>query len=799
MMDQQPRLGGSSRIDPVRDALVVGIAIFASACLSIAALYRQASQAYSDELRSNLLRGAKVAAALIDGDQHRRFVSPEQEKSESYQQAIRPLRAMRESIDVLRFVYTVVLIDGHVHFVLDPTPPGDRDGDGVEDHSAIMDRYESPDPAMMMALREGHATVMDAPARDQWGVWISSYAPFYDSSGKQVGAVGFDVTAEQYERQMAAIRHAALFGILPALLLSAIAGGYVFCLRRDTLRAELDRRQNEQTVRDALLRFEAIFEHSPMVAIQGLEREGTIRHWNAASANLYGMATEEAIGRRIRDILSFAEDDVRLLERMLENVWQTGVPTTPQEWAFRLRSGEQRWVYSALFPVREHGEVVEVFCMDVDITDRRRAEESLQEHSAALEASCAAAQAATIAKSEFLANMSHEIRTPMTAILGFADILLGELIGDGAREAALTIKRNGEYLLELINGILDLSRIESGKLEVNRLPCEPRQMVEEIIALMKVRADAKGLPLWREFIEPLPATIVTDPTRLQQILINLIGNAIKFTEVGCVRVVARVASPVGNEAQLVIEVVDTGVGIKEDHLTRLFEPFTQGDSSTIRRYGGTGLGLAISRRLAKMLGGDITVSSRPGQGSVFRVTLPAEVPGSMPETSPQPSPPPRETSLAAGPSASSQLQGRVLLVEDGPDNQRLLAFLLKKRGVEVTLAANGEEALDIVHATGTPDAPDPFDLILMDMQMPVLDGYEATRRLREEGYRGPIIALTAHAMSHDRQKCLDAGCDDYLSKPIDRTAFFTVVAKHLVQVTENAASLSAAIQDDPRC
>jgi PAS domain S-box-containing protein len=799
MMDQRPRLFGSSRIDPVRDALVVGIAIFASACLSIAVLYRQASKAYSDGVRNSLLRGVKAAAALIDGDLHRSFVSPEQEKSESYQQAIRPLRAMLRSIDVLRFIYTTVLIDGRVHFVLDATPPGDRDGDGVEDHSGIMEPYESPDPAMLVALREGHATVMDAPMRDKWGVWISSYAPFYDSAGKQVGVVGFDVTAAEYEQQLAAMRHAALLGILPAFLLSAVAGGYVFCLRRDALRSELERQQNEQTVRDALLRFEAIFEHSPVVAIQGVFRDGTVGHWNTASANLYGVGAKEAIGRRISELLSFVEDDARLFERTLEDVWQTGVATTPREWAFHLHSGEHRWVYSTLFPVCEHGEVVEVFCMDVDITARRRAEESLQEHSAALEESCAAAQAATIAKSEFLANMSHEIRTPMTAILGFADILLGELIGDGAREAALTIKRNGEYLLELINGILDLSRIESGKLEVNRLPCEPRQMVEEIIALMKVRADAKGLPLWREFIEPLPVTILTDPTRLQQILINLIGNAIKFTEVGCVRVVARVASPVGNEAQLVIEVVDTGVGIKEDHLTRLFEPFTQGDSSTIRRYGGTGLGLAISRRLAKMLGGDITVSSRPGQGSVFRVTLPAEVPGSMPETSPQPSPPPRETSLAAGPSASSQLQGRVLLVEDGPDNQRLLAFLLKKRGVEVTLAANGEEALDIVHATGTPDAPDPFDLILMDMQMPVLDGYEATRRLREEGYRGPIIALTAHAMSHDRQKCLDAGCDDYLSKPIDRTAFFTVVAKHLVQVTENAASLSAAIQDDPRC
>jgi len=405
-----------------------------------------------------------------------------------------------------------------------------------------------------------------------------------------------------------------------------------------------------------------------------------------------------------------------------------------------------------------------------------------------------AAEVANRAKTAFLANMSHEIRTPMTAILGFADMLLGNPGREEAAEAVNTIKRNGEHLLQIINDILDLSKIEAGRLQVERVPWSPCRILAEVASLMRVRADAKGLPLTVEYAGPIPEAIVTDPTRLRQILVNLVGNAVKFTESGSVRVVARLAESTGGESKLQFDVVDTGIGMTKEQIDRLFKPFAQGDASYCRRFGGTGLGLTISHRLAKILGGDITVTSTPGKGSTFRVTIATGPLDGVPMLDR-----PAEAVSARGQSARppakprDKLNCRVLLAEDGRDNQRLISLLLEKAGAEVTIAENGQETLEKALATYPrwgrryDDLTEPFDLVLMDMQMPVMDGYEATRRLRAEGYTGPIVALTAHAMSHDRQKCLDAGCDDFVSKPIDRDKLVAIVAEH-VRKTRNIES-----------
>ncbi|HIK90669.1 MAG TPA: response regulator [Planctomycetes bacterium] len=398
-----------------------------------------------------------------------------------------------------------------------------------------------------------------------------------------------------------------------------------------------------------------------------------------------------------------------------------------------------------------------------------------------------AAEAATLAKSEFLANMSHEIRTPMTAILGFSDVLLGE---EGLAEAppervkALeTIQRNGKYLLQLINDILDLSKIEASKLEVEQIAWSPARLVDDVAALMRVRAVAKGLPLQIEYAGEIPETIQCDPTRLRQILINLVGNAIKFTETGQVRIVTRLAKSASGRPNLKIEVIDTGIGMTPDQMKSMFQPFTQADASTTREFGGTGLGLTISKRLAEMLGGDITISSCPGEGSTFTVTVETgpldnvemlhNVTENLFETS-------RKKSKATVDSAA-RLDCRVLLAEDGPDNQRLISFVMKKAGAHVTIAENGRIAMNLVLAAR--DRGESFDVILLDMQMPVMDGYEATRNLRAEGCTLPIIALTAHAMSHDRQKCIDAGCDDYTTKPINREQLISMVASYASQDT----------------
>ncbi len=456
------------------------------------------------------------------------------------------------------------------------------------------------------------------------------------------------------------------------------------------------------------------------------------------------------------------------------------------------------WFEVRSIPVLDHDDNVVLLVDQLhDITERKHMEDALRDANdelrqtvdalesanRALEEFNEATEAATRAKSEFLANMSHEIRTPMTAILGFTEVLLGEAALDRAPperiEAIETIQRNGNYLLQLINDILDLSKIEAGKLDIERTTCSPTQVLADVISLMRVRAAAKGILLDLEYAGGIPEAIQCDPLRLRQILVNLVGNAIKFTETGSVRMVPRLMRPAGEPALLQVEVIDTGIGLTAEQASRLFQPFSQADSSTTRRFGGTGLGLTISKRLAEMLGGNITFHSEPGKGSTFRVTVEAgDLAGVRLLDGPAEAVAPAAQAPAAGNAAAAlRLDGRILLAEDGPDNQRLIGFVLKKAGAEVTVAENGQIA--VAEALAARERNVPFDLILMDMQMPVLDGYEATRRLRAAGYTGPILALTAHAMAGDDAKCLDAGCDGYLSKPIDRAMFLPAIAERL--------------------
>ncbi len=399
---------------------------------------------------------------------------------------------------------------------------------------------------------------------------------------------------------------------------------------------------------------------------------------------------------------------------------------------------------------------------------------------AELERAKDAAESATHSKSEFLANMSHEIRTPITAILGFVEVLLEEQQGDWGKDELATIQRNGEHLLAIINDILDISKIEARRMSVERIPCSPLQVVADVNSLMHVRASAKGLALRVEFHTAIPETIQTDPTRVRQILINLIGNAIKFTEIGEIKLVVSFLP--GDRPMMQYDVIDMGIGMTEQESQKLFQQFSQAETSTARRFGGTGLGLAISKRLAEMLGGDVTlVQSKPGIGSHFRVTIATgsvegvpmiEMPNllALQESV-------RHGTIGQKVTPSVLLPGRILLAEDGPDNQRLIAHILTKAGAEVAIVDNGKKAIDAARAAAK--AGHPFDLILMDMQMPVMDGYEATMALREEGYTGWIVALTAHAMASDRQKCLNAGCNDYATKPIQRKEFFATLAKYI--------------------
>ncbi len=387
-----------------------------------------------------------------------------------------------------------------------------------------------------------------------------------------------------------------------------------------------------------------------------------------------------------------------------------------------------------------------------DISDRKSIEQAMVK-------AREAAESASCAKSEFLANMSHEIRTPMTAILGFADLLTHpDLTVDEQNEYVQGIRRNGAALLNLINDILDLSRIESDKLTPQKKHCALRPLIDDVAATAKMSAEAKGLSLAVDYESPLPETIYTDPPRLRQILMNLIGNAIKFTQHGGVRIALQSTNCEDGTMRMHFAISDTGCGIPADVIGKLFQPFTQGDASLSRRYGGAGLGLSISKRLAEALGGDIDVISTWGQGSTFTLRLDA---GTKENIAP--------VSLPAGFAPPPSLQqnavisGRVLLVEDDVNLQQLLLLFLCKMNLEVDVAKNGLEACESAEVSQREGRP--YDLILMDIQMPEMNGFEATRELRRRGWKGWIVALTAHAMSGDREKCLAAGCDDYIAKP----------------------------------
>ncbi len=380
------------------------------------------------------------------------------------------------------------------------------------------------------------------------------------------------------------------------------------------------------------------------------------------------------------------------------------------------------------------------------------------------------ANAANVSKSGFLANMSHEIRTPLTAVLGYTEVL-GDQLRDKASEKDLyrslnCIQRSGEHLRSIVNDILDLSKIDAGKIDISSSRCCLPDLIREVVDTFRDRVQKKNLSIETCVESPIPEYLSTDGLRIRQILINLVGNAIKFTDSGSITISIRFA-----DGKLAFTVRDTGIGIHPDTIDALFHPFEQADNSFTRRHEGTGLGLSISRKIARLMHGDIAVESKPGSGSAFTFWFPAKVEDDSPMVESisglQISPEITETSRV------ERVCGRVLLVEDGVDNQRLISHFLRRAGLEVEIASNGKIALEMLEQDGA------FDVVLMDMQMPVMDGYTAARTLRDQGNTIPIIALTAHAMQGDREKCINAGCSDYLTKPIDRNLIISKIAEYI--------------------
>ena len=367
----------------------------------------------------------------------------------------------------------------------------------------------------------------------------------------------------------------------------------------------------------------------------------------------------------------------------------------------------------------------------------------------------AEAQRAQRAQASFLANMSHEIRTPLSAILGWVQLLDDPRASQQERQRAVdTLRRNSSHLMELVDQVLDLSKMEAGELLVESVPTSIVGIIEDVASLMRVRASACEIDFVVSWEGPIPDRVSTDPLRLRQVLLNLVGNAVKFTEQGRVEIRTRLS---GRELHIAVE--DTGIGMEAESVDRLFGSFIQADASTARRFGGTGLGLSISRELTRRLGARLRVTSQPGEGSCFVLVLPVAPEEAAVRIDPTAAPRPRDPDQLD----EGRLGGlRVLLAEDSDDLAELVRVQLRYRGAEVERVGNGQAALDLLAAD-----PSAFHVVLMDMQMPVLDGYRAVRFIRARGWKIPVIALTAHAMAGDRERCLAAGCDGYLTKPID--------------------------------
>lgn len=596
------------------------------------------------------------------------------------------------------------------------------------DVAVLIDRLHPDDRPRLAAcidgaLRDGEAYEISFRLKSSSG-WreVTSRGVPVVRDGRPVGLIG--VSVDLTERQLAA-------------------------LEIDRLRKEL------QVVLDSVPAF-----------IVHKDTHNNVIRVNRATLEAAGRDRDAVEGHPLADTLP--PEDAQRIHEADQQVLETGKPLLGVIQHYRFPGGA-RWARTDRIPVfGPDGTITGIVVVATDLTDLKVAEEhcrlfasELAQTTTELIEAKRAAERASTAKSAFLATMSHEIRTPLASVLGYTELLRDELADTPHLETVETVLRNGRHLLHLLTDVLDFSRIEAGRFEIEHVSIDPAQLTRDVVVLHQPVATEKNISVMAEVDAELPTAVIADPTRLRQVLCNLVSNAIKFTSVGGVRLEARFERRDGGQLQFAI--VDSGIGMTSEQIARVFQPFAQADATINRRFGGTGLGLSISRRIVELMGGRIEVISRPGQGTRFLVTVPAtEIrPGVMAEP-----PPARDTKAI-------RLDARILVVDDGVDNQRLIRRVLQRAGADVVVANDGEEAVRLASPRG--DEPRSFDLILMDVHMPGIDGLAATRLLREAGFSRPILALTADALSETRIHCGEAGCDAVLTKPIERRSLLAAI------------------------
>ncbi len=505
-----------------------------------------------------------------------------------------------------------------------------------------------------------------------------------------------------------------------------------------------ERKEAEKALLESESRFRKLFEQVPAIAVQGYGLDGIARYWNQASENLYGYSADEAIGAKLTELIIPPEirEDV---EAAMRSMAQTKIPTPASELNLMRKDGSRVVVFSSHAIVEKAGGEPELFCMDIDLTSRKEAEEALRGLKEA-------AEAANQAKSEFLANMSHEIRTPINGVMGMLQLMETTPLDAEQVSYIRMATEAANRLTRLLTDILDLSRVEAGKMEIREAPFKIQDIIDSVSGLFAVTARNKGVALEYRLAPGMPEILFGDELRVRQVLFNLVGNALKFTERGRVVMELTTLSTKDEDSCLVhFCVTDTGIGIAEDRLREIFEPFRQVENSFTRSYQGAGLGLSIVHRLVDLMDGTISIESIPGEGTSVHVVLPFRTIKVNSSTDASQSP------------GDSGICLHVLLVEDDPSNRIPTQKLLEKAGHKVILAENGQQALDLL-------ATNDIDCIFMDVQMPVMNGVEATRIIRASTTLGakksiPIIALTAYAMTGDKEAFLAAGMNGYIAKP----------------------------------
>lgn len=538
------------------------------------------------------------------------------------------------------------------------------------------------------------------------------------------------------------------------------------------------RKESERQLREQLDLMKLLIERSP-ITIAMFDNEMRYLMVSESWKQEYKISDQNIIGRSQYDLFpNTPEGWKEVHQRCLR-----GAHEHCDAEKLTLDDGTEMWLQWEVRPwLNGDGGIGGIVIWSQVITERIRAEK--------LRIAKEAADEANRAKSAFLANMSHEIRTPLGAVMGFSQLICNDNVSDKDKVVySDAIKRNGELLLNIINDILDISKVEAGKIEIESIETPLRQVIHDVASLLELRSVEKGLTLTVAVDPSTPSIIHTDPMRLKQILINIIGNAIKFTEKGNVDINVQQETENG-KALLVFIVKDTGAGINSEEVKKLFSPFGQADISTTRKYGGTGLGLVLSKKLANLLGGDVElVKSEANVGSTFKISINPGV--ACEKKAVDRKIKSKEFSDASNPDTEEQILGglNILLAEDVPDNQILLSHYLKDAGGVVTIASNGDEAIQ--KAKGKE-----FDIILMDLQMPVKDGFEATSELRKHGYVKPILALTAHAMKEDRRRCLSAGFDDHIIKPVDPVTLLQKIARHVTERRQPEPTFTIASRSD---